>query len=881
MLVRGEPGVGKSALVDDVVASAGVRVLRTQGIESEAPLAYAALHRMLRPVRSFVDTIPPPQAQALRVVFGEVGGTTLEPFLVALATLSVLSASAEDEPVVCVVDDAQWLDPASADALLFTARRLDADRVAMCFVARYSDERGFAAEGIPTLTLGALDDQAARRLLLDSAGELPTEVVDRLLAETGGNPLALLELPTALSPAQRAGAEPLPASLTLTSAVERAFLDRCRQLPPDAQTVLLTTVADGTGRLGTLKRATEVLGIGADLLDDVVRSGLLVVTGDAADVRHPLVRSAVYQGATDGELRRVHTALADVFGHLQDPDRQTWHLAAAADGPDPELATALDRVAARAEARGARSAALEAQERAAELGTVSAAAARRLAAAGNAWASGLAERAEALVAAARPDTDDPLLLADLDRLRARIEVNTGSADDAHRILIRAAERVAAHDPLRALEMAVAASVAHSHGVDSGAVLAPGTVEVGDAEDDTPRISSLKHLLISTAHAMAGDRAAAAAELALATAAGRTTDDLDLLGNLGNAALHLGDDETHRDVYGHMLSAARESGDAMAVLYALQRTTFGLYLAGSWTELRASCEEAVSLGQSVGQRALTATPLAWLTLLASLQGSPDHDAHRATLDGLVASHPARGILARPLEDLVHWASGARAALTGDPAGALHHLGMVRLPTLRRLTAHDRIDAAVRVGDHDLAREATAELERFTGGTPLAWAEATALYGRALTADGTGEEDPQRLFERSLEQHVLAGRPYDRARTLLAYGELLRRSGRRADARRPLREALAALQDLRAEPLVARAADELRASGETARRRDESTLLTLTPMERKVALLVSQGLSNKDVATQCWVSPRTVAFHLRNVFAKSGITSRGELAHLDLG
>ncbi len=639
VLVRGEPGIGKSALVDDVVSRAGLRVLRTQGLESEAPLAYAALHRLMRPLLALVDALPPPQARALRIAFGEAEGARLEPFLVGLATLSLLTSAAEDEPLVCMVDDAHWLDAASADAMLFTARRLDADRLAICFVARHPDDTGFEPEGIPTLTLGALDEGSARALLLDSVGELPAEVSDRLLAETGGNPLALKELPTALSPAQRDGSEPLPATLPLTRSVERAFLERCRQLSEAAQTVLLVAVADGTGRLATLERAARALGIGTDAFDAVVRTGLLVVTGDNADVQHPLVRSAIYQAAGDRERRRVHEALAEVLGDLQDPDRQTWHLAAVADGPDPALAAALDDVAVRAESRGAHRAAADAHERAAELGEASAAAGRRFAAARSAWASGRARHASTLVAAARADVDDPLLRADLDRLRARIEVNTGSAHDAHRILTRAAERVAAHDPLRALEMAVAASVARSHGADSGAVLPAGTVDIRDAADDTARTRSLKHLLLSSEHAMVGERAGAVAELQVARSAGRTTEDLDLLGNLGNDALHLGEDEAHRELYALMLSVARERGDGMAVLYALQRSAFGLYLAGSWVELRSTCEEAVSLGRSVGQRASTATPLAWLTLVAALQGSPDHDGHRVALDELLTSHPA--------------------------------------------------------------------------------------------------------------------------------------------------------------------------------------------------------------------------------------------------
>ena len=880
MLVQGEPGIGKSALVDHVVSTAGLRVLRTQGLESEAPLAFAALHRLLRPLLGLVESLPPPQALALRIAFGEAEGPTLEPFLVGLATLSLLTSAAETEPLMCVVDDAHWLDAASADALLFTARRLDADRVAICFLARYVDGSGFVAEGISTLTLDALDDQSARQLLLNSVGELPAEVRDRLLAETGGNPLALLELPLALSLGQRDGSERLPATLPLTRRVERAFLERCRQLPIAAQSVLLVAVTDGTGRLATIERAVEALGIDPTALDAVVRSGLLVITGNSADVQHPLVRSAIYQAASDGERRRVHRALAEVLGELHDADRQTWHLAAAAEGPDPVLAAALDSVAVRAESRGAHRAAADAHERAAGLGLAADAAGRRLAAARNAWASGRAQDASALVAAARVDAEDPLLVADLDRLRARIEVNTGSADDAHRILVRAAERVALHDPQRALEMAVAASVGRSHGADSGAVLAPGTVDLRDAEDDTPRARSLKHLLASSERAMAGDRAGAVAELLVARDAGRTTDDLDLLGNLGNAALHLGEDAIHRDLYGVMLSAARERGDGMAVLYALQRVCFGLYLDGSWSDLRSACEEAVSLGRSVGQRARTATPLACLTLLSALQGRPEHDGHRAALDELLTAHPAQGIMARPLDDLVRWAAGSRAALTGDRAGALHHLRELRLPTLRRLAAHDRIDAAVRADEPDLAKAWTAELAEFAGETSLPWAQATVFFGRAMTADPGHGDDADALFGCSLAHHTLAGRPYDRARTQLAHGEFLRRGGRRADARAPLREALETLVDLRAAPLVARATDELRASGETARRRDESTLLALTPMERKVALLVSQGLSNKEVAAQCWVSPRTVAFHLRNVFAKAGVTARGELARLDL-
>ena len=321
---------------------------------------------------------------------------------------------------------------------------------------------------------------------------------------------------------------------------------------------------------------------------------------------------------------------------------------------------------------------------------------------------------------------------------------------------------------------------------------------------------------------------------------------------------------------------------MAVLYALQRATFGHYVSGQWAVLRSSAEEAVALGRSVGQAAVTASSLAWLTLLAALQGRPDYDERLATLEELVSAHPPVGILAQPVEDLTRWARGTRAALSGDSAGALHHFSQMRLPTLTLMAAQDRIDAAVRADDGDQALAWVDDVDSVAAGTEVPWAQAAADFGRALTGSSgrSGELGANELFERSLSHHASANRPYDRARVQLAYGEFLRRNQRRVDARGQLRAALETFEDLHADPLAERAGQELRASGETARKRDPSTALNLTPMELKVAGLVSQGLSNKDVAAQCWVSPRTVAFHLRNVFTKTGVTSRGELTHLEL-
>jgi DNA-binding CsgD family transcriptional regulator len=328
----------------------------------------------------------------------------------------------------------------------------------------------------------------------------------------------------------------------------------------------------------------------------------------------------------------------------------------------------------------------------------------------------------------------------------------------------------------------------------------------------------------------------------------------------------------------MAAGARDAGAVMLVLYALPRLGFSQLVTGQWTALRSSSEEALSLSVSAGQRPLGAVPLGWLTLLAALQGRPDaeYDSLLADLDQ--SSQQPLGVLADPVHDLMRWAQGTRASHDGDTRTALHHLASLRLSTLGRLVALDRIDAAFRAGDREQAAVWVEELVPFAEGTGWPWALAAVDHGRALLAEPA---DAPALFEAALTHHAQpGGRPYDRARTNLAYGEFLRRSQRRVDSRVHLRAALETFEDLRAEPMVTRASQELRASGETARKRDPSTQLALTPMERQVAGLVGQGLSNKDIAAQCWVSPRTVAFHLRNIFTKAGVTSRGELAQLDL-
>jgi DNA-binding CsgD family transcriptional regulator/tetratricopeptide (TPR) repeat protein len=878
VVVRGEPGVGKTALLDELVREAPeATVLRTQGLEAEGPLAFAALHRLLRPLTRLRDSLPAPQARALRVAFGEEEGPSVEPFLVGVATLSLLTSAAEERLVLCVVDDAHWLDSATAGALLFCARRLGADRVVMVFGER--DVAGnFDAHGLPELLLTGLEPDAARALMDIRLGDpAAEEVAHRLIAETRGNPLALLELPSELTEDQLRGSAPLPAQLHLTKHVEQVFLDRSRRLPESVQSALLIAAADDTGDLDVVRHAAVGMGLAESDLEAALQSGLLLGDGKAVRVRHPLVRSAVYQAASGEDRRRAHRALADALAGSGDPDREAWHRASAADSPDPEVVAALELVGSRALRRGGYVAALAAYERAAALsGDPTQRAALSFAAARSAWACGQAGHAQTLLSAARKGTTDPLLQCDIARLRGHIEVNLGSASEAHRIFVAAAHEVREHDAVRALDIAVAAALMRTFGADSGTPLPDVELLTAAAEGDSPRTVCLKHLLTAMTQVSEGDWSAAVAALDLALAVGEQVDDRDVLWNLGNAALQLGDDAAQQHFYGYALSRAREAVAVTAVVYCLQRLCFGHFLAGDHVAVRSSAEEAVALAVSISQPAMGALPRAWLLLLAALQGRDDYDELARQLEELVAVYPL-GILDDPVHDLRRWAKGVRAAATSDNVGALHHLSRFRLPVLARMAAPERIEAAVRAGEGATARQWTDELELFARDTGRPWALATVALGRALTTESGEAEE---FFREALSQHAVGGRPVDAARAHLAYGEWLRRNQRRVDARQHLRQALETFLDVRADAWAERANQELRASGETARKRDPSTLVALTPMELKIAQLVSSGLSNKDVAAQCWISPRTVAFHLRNVFAKAQITSRGELAQLDL-
>lgn len=879
VLIRGEAGMGKSALLDDLAARAtDLRVLRTTGLQAESALAFAALHRLLRPALDRLEALPAPQRRALRVAFGEEEGDRIDPFMVALGTLSLLTELSESGPVLCLVDDLQWLDAASRDALLFVARRLLAEPVAMVFSSRDDDPHAFEAPtDLPELALAALTATALKSLVEERSGvSVRDHVIDELGARTGGNPLAVVELPAHLSAGQLTGTDLMPRDLPLPARVERVFLDRCRTLSVPAQTLMLLAAADDSLRLAELREAGRVLGVAEDAVGEVEASGLLVSEGDLVHVRHPLVRSAIYRAATASERRAAHAALAAALPG-EDRDRRAWHHAEAVDGPDEVVAEELAAVGARAESRGGHQAASTAYERAAHLSPRDPLRAQRLlAAALNAYAAGRTERAAAQLRLARPIADDRTLRAAVDRLRARLEVAVGSAVDAHRIFISAALDVAEESPNQALEMAAYAGVLRSHGVDSGTSVPTGAFATAVESGDTARVRALKALLEATERKQGHDWAGATAAIRTILDEGMAAEDRHVWANLGNMAMNLGDDTAHRFAFTSTLAAARADGAVMDVLYALHRLFLSEYAAGDWAAMRRSCEEAVSLARSIGQPAHTGSPLACLALLAALQGRDDYDELLAGATEVLTSHRL-GVMDQFVADLVQWAQAVRAARDGDTAQSLQHFARMHDGVVTQLAAAPRIQAAVLAGQPAQAHEWTEQMQRFADASSRPWAHAVASYGQALLA---APADAPALFETACHHHLGAHRPFDAALVELSYGEHLRRTGHRVDARGHLRTALGTFRDLRAEPLAERTTAELRASGETARKRDPSTLVQLTPTESRIAELVSRGLSNKEVADACWISPRTVAFHLRNVFTKTGVTSRGELAHLTL-
>jgi len=883
LVISGEPGAGKSALLEDARDQAGgMRVLSGGGVESEAHLPFAALHQIVRPVLGHLENLPDPQAVALSGALGLSGGGS-DRFLVSLAVLSLLAEAAERRPLLCLIDDAHWLDDASADALVFVARRIEAEGIAMLFAAREGEIRRFDAPGLPELHLGGLDPATAAALIDRQVGiSLSPAVRDRLVAETGGNPLALLELSPALSAAQLSGVEAVFAPIPVSARVERAFLARVGRLKEETQTLLLVAAADDSGELATVVRAAAQLGAAADALDGAEQAGLAHVRGDRLEFRHPLVRSAVYQAAPLSKRQAAHRALARVLDGEVDADRRAWHRAAASVEPDPSVVEELEEAAQRARRRSGFAAASLAFERAAALTPDVEHRARRLtAAAENAWLGGRIERALMLLEGARPLVSEPIPRADIDRFLGLIEMTRGVPTDACQLLLRVAREVAPSDAERALQLLNLAGLAAAYAGDSDAAVAIAEVARGLAVEEAPApfARMLTQLLIGLGAHAEGDFADAASRLRLALELAEELDDdsasqpVALL-FAGRAALYLGDDQTAYRTHHEAAARARASGALIIVTQILPRLATAEIWAGRWPSAAANAREGLKLAGEIGQHDLVAQQLVLLAVVAALRGSEDECRSMAAESRELASAHGLGIVA----EIAHWALALLELGLGQAEEALRHGREISNTLVVFWGALDRIEAAVRAGEPETARTWLSGFEPWAESSGAAWTRAVALHCRALLSDDEGEA--RSLFLAALEAHAEAARPFERARSELAFGEFLRRARHRLEAREHLRAALDGFEGLGARLWAERARVELRASGQTARKRDASTRAELTEQELQIARFVSEGLTNRDVAAQLFLSPRTIDFHLRNVYRKLGISSRTALARLDL-
>jgi len=875
LVVRGEAGIGKSAMLEYAVqrVAPGMLVLRAGGVEAESDLAFAGLHGLLRRVLVHLRELPQPQSAALAGALGLASSTGSDRLLISAAVLGLLAAAAEDRPVLCVVDDAQWIDRPSADALVFAARRLQAERLAMLFGAREGEVRRFEAAGVPDLALTGLDPPSAAAVLAAGGCGAAGEVLDRLLAEAGGNPLALLELPRGLSRAQLEGQAALPDAIPLSPQLEGVFRQRIGRLPPTAQTALLIAAADTTGDMPAVLRAMARLGLPVDALDPAEGAVLVQISGATITFRHPLVRSALYQGATLSQRQRVHAALAGAFTGEEHADRRVWHQALATLTGDEEVAAALEASARRAQLRAGHASAATAFLRAAELSTDDTRRTRRIAAAAQAaWDAGQPGRARDAIARALPSADRETR-AQLLHLSGVMEARTGSRRDACTRLLEGIELTS--DPSLRLEMMSEAVIAAIFSGDLATVIGLGD-RAADVPAPTVRDRLMAGVLRSFAKVLGGEHDQAQSLLAGTLDQAEALDEPRALVWASKAASTAWGVGSGLPYASRAVEAARRQGLLSLLPVALEALGLELLSTGSFDRAYAAAEEGYQLSADIGHGG--GWHLTTMAMVEALWGRETEARHHAEEALAVGQRTAATFLSSIAEHVLGFIdlTLGRPEPAADRMLALTDTGrpdfnpVVVLPMLP-----DAVEAAIRAGRPE---EAGQRLEMLRGWVAVAPTKARrALVARceALLED----RDPDEAFEEAT-RYASAVSPLDGARTELMYGEWLRRQRRRTDARVHLRAALEAFRRLGALPWEQRAEAELRATGETARKRDLSAAAQLTPQERQIAGLVAEGLTNREIAAQLFLSPRTVDYHLRKVFTKLGIGSRADLIRAGL-
>ena len=875
LVLKGEAGVGKTALLEHAVGSASdMRGIRAAGVQSEMELAFAALHQLCMPLLEWLERLPGPQRDALATTFGLSEGAVPDRFFVGLATLGLLSEAAEERPLVCVVDDAQWLDRASAQVLAFVGRRLGAEPVVMLFGVREPSEE-FA--GLPKLVVEGLSDRAARDLLASViAGRLDERVADQIVTETRGNPLALLELPRGLSSAQLAGGFGLPGALSLEGRIEESFQQRLEALPEDTQRLLLVAAAEPGGDPTLVWRAAERLSITGTALESAELTGLIEIDGSVR-FRHPLVRSAVYRAASAQQRRRVHRALADMTDAETDPDRRAWHLAEATAGPEESVAAELERAAGRAQARGGLAAAAAFLERAAALTPEPARRAQRaLAAAQTKYEAGALDDALTLLATAESGALGDLERARVGLLRAQIAFASRRGSDAPPLLLKAARELEAVDADLAratyLEALAAARFAGPLGRGAGVVAVSEAALAGPRPPQPPRPSDL--LLQGLAVLFTEGYASGPPILKEALSAFRRETVLPprearWLPLACQAAADVWDDVTWRLLSTRELERARDTGALTAMPLVLSTLSYIHAISGELASAEALLDEIKAATEATGIPSHRYVAL-WI---AALRG---REAELSQLIDTTASEAvARG-------------EGFALAITEQVSAVLNNglgrydvaLAAVRQAVEVELSSEmgspravaELIEAAVRSGEHPLAERALERLAVTTRASGTDWALGVEARSRALLSDGVAADS---AYREAIERLGRTRLRLPLARAHLVYGEWLRRERRRLDAREQLRTAHEMFTSMGTEAFAARAERELLATGERVRKRNAPTQDELTPQEAQVARLARDGFSNAEIGARLFVSQHTVAYHLRKVFSKLDITSRGGL------
>ena len=876
LVVRGEAGIGKTALLEYLVRSASdLTVLRAVGVESEMELAYAGLHQLCASLLDRLDRLPAPQRLALEVAYGLSAGGAPDRFLVGLAVLSLLSEAADERPILCLVDDAQWLDRASALTLAFVARRLLAERVGVVFAAR---EPGAELAHLPELEVCGLLRDDARALLGATVWlRLDERVSDRIVAETHGNPLALLELPRGLTARQLAGGFGLVEAQGLAGRIEESFIRRVETLSENARRLLLVAAAEPVGDPLLLLAASERLGIAVSAVD-AETDGLLAL-GERVTFRHPLVRSAVYRTATREQRREVHLALAEATDRSVDPDRRAWHLATAAGGPNEAVAAELEESASRAQARGGLAAAAAFLHRAVVLsGDPEQRVRRALAAAQASLHAGIFDGALELLVLAEAATPDELQMAHVELLRGQIAFASSLGTTAPPLLLKAAQRLERLDPELARETYLDAWGA---ALFAGRLAAAGSlVEVSRAARSAPRptrpVRPSDVLLDGLATFVTEGPAAAAPMLLRATAA--FADEASDEASPAQENFRWGwmttippnilwDEDSWHAISARHLKEARDTG-ALARL-PIDLADWGIFCAwcGDFAAAAVAIAEANAITKATGSHL---APYAQL-LLAALRGQPDASPLvESTIReagtsgqglGVQWAEWANAILFNGLGRYDRALASAQRAAEGPP----HHVSPWALTEL--------IEAAVHTARPDLAARALERVMAATTPSSSDWGRGIRARCRALLSEG---ESAERLHREAIERLARTRRRPELARAQLLYGEWLRREKRRVEAREHLHAAHDMFTEIGMEAFAQRARGELLATGERVRKRTVATRDELTAQERQIAELARDGVSNPEIAARLFLSRRTVEWHLRNVFSKLGIGSRQDLA-----